>query len=141
MAKCEKDCDLAKCLLLPFITAERPNSEAADKEGLKVSEVFKDWDAATAIHGKLKKMQEKLIEKEDHATIMVTAFQNWAGNLEENGLMLYAKPEKVSQIQQIIKAAGELDIKVGLSCLCTILHVLYVGWVWWCLSQLVSTLS
>lgn len=62
---------------------------------------------------KLKKKDKKKYSAWPPAMIQATMFKNWAGTAEEsNGLMLYAKPKHVNEVQAIIRAAVIKGIKV-----------------------------
>lgn len=109
-----------------FVGPEVLHSEAADKEGIAIADfLLKNAELIQMVEEKRKKLQEETSSQIKQLAgplhdleIKITTFRNWAGNSEEsNGLMLYAKPETVSQVRGIIKAAGKMDpiIKVNLN--------------------------
>ena len=104
-----------------FCGSEQPNSVKADMDGLATADLLLKYAEFIKI------MEEKRKELHDKTNgftcplfkkcldIKTTMFKNWGGNLvESNGLMLYAKPKHVTQVQNAIKAAKTLGIKVCL---------------------------
>ena len=119
---------------LPFwlqrITQEVPYSTYADKEGIALGNFMcKNCDLVK----KMKEWRDYLIAEMITLTdlaigsspeISVTFFKNWAGTT--GGLLLHAKPKYVYQVQMLVQAAKNLNIKVlSYQCACygTVAHV------------------
>ncbi len=89
----------------PFLI-NAPNSKRADRTGLQTGALISD---KSPLAETLKPLQSSLQDKSG-VDIGMTYFQNW-GDTQES-LLLYAKPQTVSEVQQLVKGAADPDINI-----------------------------
>ncbi len=89
----------------PFLI-NAPYSKRADRTGLQTGALISD---KAALAETLKPLQSSLQAKSG-VDIEMTYFQNW-GDTQES-LLLYAKPQKVYEVQQLVKSAADPDINI-----------------------------
>ena len=96
--------------LLKFLNVEEPQSVKADEDGIKEAEfLIANADVSVAIND----MKNKLIDESGVDEVEVTYFKNWPGTLR--GLVLYARPTTIRDVKKLVKACGELGIKVAIN--------------------------
>lgn len=94
--------------IIRFLSVEEPWSVGADKDGIAQADfMIQNADLASALEAK----KNELIQESQVQDVAVTYFKNWAENLQ--GLMLYARPTSVADVNKLIVACGKLGIKVG----------------------------
>ena len=95
--------------VIKFLDIEEPYSAEADEDGIQLAEfLIQNADISVAINNK----KSKLIDKSGFDEVQVTYFKNWAGT--QRGLVLYARPTYIRDVKKLVKACGELGIKVSL---------------------------
>ena len=99
----------------PFFI-NRPNSVHADKTGLSNGKlIYENSKLATVLGEKMKALNE---EVGVDVKVEMTYFKNW-GDTQES-LLLYAKPTEVDQVQKLVTAAANKNIKVCINGLRTL---------------------
>ena len=94
--------------VIKFLDVEEPYSAEADEDGIQLAEfLIENADISVAIND----MKSKLMDKSGVDKVQVTYFKNWAGT--RRGLVLYARPTFVRDVKKLVKACGELGIKVS----------------------------
>lgn len=95
--------------LLKFLDVEEPQSVKADEDGIQEADfLIANADISVAIND----MKKKLIDQSGVDEVEVTYFKNWPGTLR--GLVLYARPTTIRDVKKLVKACGELGIKVAI---------------------------
>ena len=93
--------------LMKFLHSEEPYSVKADEDGIDLAEfLIGNADMSVAID----KMKKELIHKSGVKEVKVTYFKNWGET--RRGLLLYACPTSIKDVEHLVKACGHLDIKV-----------------------------
>ena len=94
--------------VIKFLDIEEPYSAEADEDGIQLAEfLIEHADLSIAI----KEMKSKLIKESGVDEVQVTYFKNWAGTRQ--GMVLYARPTYIRDVKKLVKACGELGIKVS----------------------------
>ena len=91
-----------------IVDVEEPYSVQADEDGKQLAQFLIDHaELSAAINEK----KDELKRKSD-VNVEVTYFKNWAGT--RRGLVLYARPTEIRDVENLVKACEELDIKINM---------------------------
>ena len=94
--------------VIKYLDIEEPYSAEADKDGIHLAEfLIENADLSIA----MKEMKSRLIKESGVNEVQVTYFKNWAGTRQ--GMVLYARPTHIRDVKKLVKACGELGIKVS----------------------------
>lgn len=94
----------------PFLY-DAVNSKKVDPPSIRSGEfIVKNIDVAKS----LSDLRDKLKERLPHIDFSITHFENWSTTVDS--LLLYVKPKR-QEVCDIIKAAGDLNIKVYWICM------------------------